>query len=967
MAEKLYKLSPHRDLQCYFLTPTAVAAMSSASETGFTISGTWRQQFDWAVAEWNRDNVFEHPALRYLPDSDLSGLQLTYQETRTNCIPFESNLYPTVDWPNLRVWADDDNGTEHIYYVPIMQYATAVVGTYQNASATMTLTGTVTQGDSVGICMPIPTPSYPDQHYYYQVTSDDTRLDQIAAKLAYIISTQSQGFTATSNGPAITLTYIGSDYKGSNGNRITVYGFVSAGATESWLAPSVTLSGGTFPTTYQISLNFGSLSGYLSSVPSQGEAPVVVPTTKVRKLRWTWAADLQPESFVRTEFTVVISNWTVTGTGRDYFVAGPGSRRIEDDDPAIEYSGAWAVSPSPGTDASVWPVQTGNYSGSRIHFTNHKGDSLAVTYSESAQHDLYLGTRRVSPGSIVEVSIDGSPQAFPLDLPGEDVLVRLGLGSVDAGAHTIVVTNDGNPDYNDESKFYFDFLEIVYPSADLPDSPPQPQLSLATDWDTYHSQSLPAERTAWMINKLGFTGRVNHYAGALWFYELVLPGHVYNNATISFAQNSNGNAGYITIGIGPDPSNMSLITHLNLPDDTAGTVAQAFANLINIGYNAVWASATGDQLTITQRTLTPWINQPDPPAPTVLSVTVSPNGAFSATASSTALSGGVAGSPYDGSLDVSLTPITYYWRTDLNATPTINRAARDWSQAYFLALRNYGMDVVAAFSTELKNADPNLAAGLAQRRFDGSPVVVSTPAVMTNFSPACVAFWTRVYSDMAALQSQAGLVPYLQSGEVQWWYFPWNSEGEQPVSMPFYDAYTQQEFEAQYGVSMQEIVNNNVNPGDFPNEVAFLPTLIGACTAAIRTALQAQYPNCRYEVLYPTDTNDTPFNQLINFPTSDWIPANLTCLKTESFTFTGSYNLDQSAYSMSVSAAKGFLNTHRSHLVGIGEARTAWQKEVNLAQSQGLENVVLFALDQYCLVGYSAPPFIVKTRSGRQG
>ena len=41
---------------------------------GFTVSGTWRQQFDWAVIEWNRDNVYEHPAFRNLPDGDLSGL-----------------------------------------------------------------------------------------------------------------------------------------------------------------------------------------------------------------------------------------------------------------------------------------------------------------------------------------------------------------------------------------------------------------------------------------------------------------------------------------------------------------------------------------------------------------------------------------------------------------------------------------------------------------------------------------------------------------------------------------------------------------------------------------------------------------------------------------------------------------------------------------------------------------------------
>ena len=57
-------------------------------------SGTWRQQFDWAVVEWNRDNVFEHPALRYLPDGNLSGLTLSYIEQRTNCLPVNRTFIP---------------------------------------------------------------------------------------------------------------------------------------------------------------------------------------------------------------------------------------------------------------------------------------------------------------------------------------------------------------------------------------------------------------------------------------------------------------------------------------------------------------------------------------------------------------------------------------------------------------------------------------------------------------------------------------------------------------------------------------------------------------------------------------------------------------------------------------------------------------------------------------------------------
>src|SRR3979411_2336997 len=165
MPETLQKLQPDRDLQCYFLHPSAIASLSETSPTGFTVSGTWRQQFDWCVIEWNRDNVYEHPSFRNLPDGDLSGLPLVYEETRSNCIALDSNLFPTVDWPNLRVWVEgrDDN-----YTIPLKNYAAAIEGAYQPATLTLTLSGTPVTTDYVGF-------SFLDDHFTFQfLFFDDT-------------------------------------------------------------------------------------------------------------------------------------------------------------------------------------------------------------------------------------------------------------------------------------------------------------------------------------------------------------------------------------------------------------------------------------------------------------------------------------------------------------------------------------------------------------------------------------------------------------------------------------------------------------------------------------------------------------------------------------------------------------------------------------------------------------------------
>jgi hypothetical protein len=899
MPDTLQKLQPDRDLQCYFFEPSAVAALSSTSATGYTVSGTWRQQFDWAVIEWNRDNVFEHPAFRYLPDGDLSGLTLSYQETRENCILLDSTLYPTVDWPTLRVWANNGSG-EQIYYIPLTSYATPIAGSYQSATVQFTLSGTVTVGDYVGL-------AFLSEHYPYQLNTGDTLAFAIQNIVAGI-NAFSATMQASASGATITITYLGtgrptSSTTGTNGNLIGAYSYASGSQTELWDAPWKPFTGGTSPSQWQITLPFASLTD-----PVLG----VVPATAIRKLRWTYAAALQAGAFVRSEFQVVVSNWTATGTGQSYSVAGPGSQRIEDDSTQLQYTGTWA---SAG----------GNFSGGTIHSTSVPASNVSCTYSFSQSHSLYLGTRLLAGGTSISIVVDGgSPSTINLDLSGEDVLIRTLLGQPSAGTHTVTMTHDGASG----TYFYFDFLEIAVPSTTLPAETTEVKLAAATDWDTEHSLALAPERTAWMIYSLGFQARVNHYVGALWFYELICAGQQYASATITFSGSPDANlTTEIVLGtVGQPSSTDTTIQHLNLIGDTTETLATAFALLLNGGYTAVWAQASGSQLIIYSRAMGA--------AGNAITIATSANTTdLTITTSSSTLAGGVDGN----------------WYTDLEVIPRLNRAVRDWTLSYFQALVGYGYDATASFSTELGNGDPSTAAGIAQVYPDAVAVIVSTPALQTNFSPTSASFWQQVYLDMAAVQNAAGLTPYLQFGEVQWWYFP------DAAGMPFYDAYTTATFQTEYGRAMTVIASNTVDPTTIPQEAAFLPGLIGSFTAQIRAFVRATYPNCRFEVLYPPDVNDFPLTRVINYPTTDWTPANLNCLKTESFTYTYHRDLDMSLTSMNSVNSLGFTPAQRSHLVGVSDSSTAWLKEVRLAEGLGFESVVLFALDQMCLIGYPLP------------
>ncbi|MEO8597573.1 MAG: hypothetical protein ABI759_29915, partial [Candidatus Solibacter sp.] len=565
-----------------------------------------------------------------------------------------------------------------------------------------------------------------------------------------------------------------------------------------------------------------------------------------------------------------------------------------------------------------WTEARGNYSGGSIRWSDMPAASVEGTYSANEGHALYLGTRLADHGAQIEVCIDGgTPFALDLQQAAEDTLIRCRLAeSLCAGTHTIAISHRGNAG----SVFYFDFLEIAYPTALLPEFEPIPRMTLATDWDTDHSIAIAPERTAWLMQTLGFRGRANHYAGAMWFYELLRAEHQYACATITFAGEPKFGKRTI-VWLGP-----TAIEHVNLIGDSAESIATSFAQVINAGSTGVWAQSDGCSLNITSRVAGE--------AGNALALAVETNSTeFSAELSSSNLAGGVDG----------------IWRTDTTTSPKINRAARDWTRAFIEALKRYEVPVTAAFSMELQHGDDTPAARLAQRYPNGDPVWLNTPALQTNFGPESTAYWSEIHREMADLMTSSGVPAYLQFGEVQWWYFA------APSGMPFYDDYTKSTFQSRFERPMATISSERCDPAGYQDECAFLPGLIGDFTNAVMAHVRESHPDARFEVLYPPDVNDTPLNRLVNFPGAHWTPATLASLKTENFTYTGDRNVNQATASIQLPMQLGFGREQSSHLVGIGEYTTPWNKEVRIATGEQLESVVLFALDQFCLIGYDLP------------
>lgn len=897
--EAFYKLQPNQDLQCYFEQPSAIAALSEATANSFRLSGEWRQQFDWAVVEWNRDNPIDHPLWRNLPDGDLSGIVLRYDERRHNCIPMDSSLFATVEWDQLRVWTEHQ-GVQSFHRVPLFPLAQPVGGSYQPASCVFTLTGSPATGDFIGL-------SWQTEHRTHQAYANESAETVIQA-LADAFNAVPAGIEATATGNSLELRYVGDPsapgYRppGANGNRVGVYSYVSGTGSLAWDAPFRMMSNGASPDLWRVEVPFASLLD---------EAGNPVDWAHVRKLRWTYAAPLSDGAFERQEFLVEIDNWQVTGPNRLYSFAGAGSRRIEDDSSKLEYLGEW----------TFWK---GNYSGGSIHFTVEANAEVVCRYFHPREHELILGARALVSGGDVSIEINGgAPLSENFYVPGEDALVRRRLNSMPAGHHEIRIRKGA-----DTSSFYFDFLEIAHLQTEFQGLPLDPQLSLSTDWDTDHSLTIPAERTVALVKRLGFGGRVNHYVGAMWFYQMyskgfsIAEGNFAFSGTPVFGETTEIRIGNLDYG----PAFDTIFTHLNRVGDTPETIALAFALRINEGSTAIRSEADGNTLRIIARRLGADGNK--------ITLAASPaSGDFTVVASGPALAGGTDG----------------VWTTDIDATPKLNRAHRDWHRAFFAALAAENLDCVTSYSSELRHGDSSTEAGIVQRYWDGAPVLLNTPAIQTNFSQRCLEYWREVHLESAALMADSGITPYLQLGEVQYWYFP-NASG-----MPYYDEDATSQFQFIYGRPMALILNQYEPPAAFADELSFLRNRLGDFCTSLIDHVRATYPNTRFEVLYPPDVNDSSIGELVNFPETSWTPERLDCLKTESFTFTLTSNIEKSKWTIATSKQKGFPLQQRAHLVGIGDYTGSWRKEIFLAADEGLESVTLFALDQMCLIGFQLP------------
>jgi hypothetical protein len=284
------------------------------------------------------------------------------------------------------------------------------------------------------------------------------------------------------------------------------------------------------------------------------------------------------------EWGATISNIAVTGDAS--LKVGGDSERIEDTDKRCQYTGFW----EDYKYNTGWPSQWWSMGHAKRCGPSGPGDlrQVAIRYSATEQHDLYVGTFLYTDCGKISVAVDGVPVAeSPIDLylneyGGTTANIKIASG-VAAGNHTVVITalfekNAGSRGYY----FYFDYLWPLAPQ-DVPDPQKTYQdVSLAIDFDTDHGYKKPPAWHLWHLQKLGFKGHADVYMGVFWNNKRRRVGASYPYATIEYSGTPEaGEIVWITVS-------GTTMRHTVLEGESLLDIVNGMRVLIN-QFSGVWA------------------------------------------------------------------------------------------------------------------------------------------------------------------------------------------------------------------------------------------------------------------------------------------------------------------------------------------------------------------------------------------
>lgn len=524
-------------------------------------------------------------------------------------------------------------------------------------------------------------------------------------------------------------------------------------------------------------------------------------------------------AYVPSTFLATFSNWSVTDPGgvTPLKLAGPGSVTVKSSDSRVMYAG------------TGWGLVTGWYVGGYARQSLHAGDLVTVKYSCGSTHDLYLGTALSTAGGTFSASVDGgasvlvSAYAFQSSASPTSGR-RLVKSGVTSGSHSVVLTVASGT-------CLFDFLQAAVQSDPVAASVTYPGVNCACDFDTGQTCQIAPSRLLWILGQAGFQGDVDFYAGVFFALKRIRSGGNFHQATVSVTGMTlkTGDVFFIQVGGSSYGVGGTTFDALVYPADTLTSLAQRFVDAINASFVGIWAAATGTpgQFAIAQ--LSP-IN-----GFTFFVHAATLSGSDGAIAYSGDILTGNEGtwqvdasqsSPLNRALvdyvndfaaliNAAGQTMTVSFSQELLGAPDVDTAVGAWTQrfangAQVLTATGFGLwgsGVVEAVSGSgpqtvqqtghgyitgnLAHVASSTQSGVWQivvvdaDHYDltvlisggytvgaGDSTYVELQTTQCNFNPSTVtAYLENCYLQAAGILSAAGLAPWLQLGEVGWWFY----------------------------------------------------------------------------------------------------------------------------------------------------------------------------------------------------
>lgn len=1004
MPERITKLQPTRTLALRgFDSLGASAALHSATDTGFTVSGNFRDPADFAVLVlWDADNFYEHPRLKHLPDLNFDGVTLTFDVRYTNLMPLNCTKYATIDWPYL----DAIQGDETRRQIALASYASVVSGSDEPATAVFSF-----DGENLA--------AYDRVTLWYQNMAFDF---QVPGKLrveyqffAYepgtvhsiAVAGRSYGYTEVAgDGSSDVANHLCAIVNGVEGGGVAdpnvvarigslPYSVVLERKLDTGTSFSVTASDYNQPETLwhvKLSTVLTSLANQINGVNwATAKMPFGLAATvtgvnlhlatttggydanfltmysvsKTTTLRTTQStaqfaggtsdAVLRVAlDFTQLGLTDVRQMWLTfaprLANGADYVPQEWEARfmnwTVSGPDSSLRLRVAGPASVRvPSNDPRCtytgdWVPQEGFFVGNLARGSNHMGESVTIRYYCMSEHDLWVGTSLYGDRGDVSVTIDGTAASdFSAHLATEPSI------QTRRRLATAVPAGDHSVTLTSlgHGPFYFDFLEAVV-ADDVPDPlPARPDVTAALDYSTDHSYKLPPERILWNLDNLGLHGPINQYLGVFWWNQRQETGGVRGQASVTFdATYLPGDALFVKIG-------GLAIGKTVFPYESGPLIAKHFMYQVNAQYVGVWATVAGSTLTLHARSAaaayryqtSAWIDYA--------------SGATVAIQVSGTLLIGVQGA----------------WEINPAEIPLLNRGAQDWHLDFYKTCVQRGFVPMTAVSMELVNPPSGFAACYP----DGSPVITDTGfgglhSTHCAFSSAMASYQSALLRELASLAQQAGTVPRFQLGEFTWWYFTNFSASNAAGGMAYYDAETAAAAQTVLGRALCVFQS----PDDDPlvnggSDALFLRNRLRDYASALIASVRAYDATAEFEVLFPYDVNHpTPagpyqlggrLNSYVNMP-AEW-RSKSTCafdtFKLEALNFgawSRNLNLVRTSldYADSLDWPKGSLRS----MVPVFRGGYPWNKELQYALDLGFGATSLWAFDHICLYGIDVCP-----------